>query len=147
VSAHKIEFYFAAPGPLRALAAESRRLAELQQVFLKTAPPALAQSCRVSALRGDTLVLLADNASVAAKLKQLTARLLTSFRKQGLKATSIQIRVQVDRPWAPAPVRPKRSKLSAEAVENLEKLAEALEDSPLKQALYTMAANQKKPDS
>src|SRR5208282_567275 len=143
MSAHKIDFYLTAANPLRALAVEVRQLDELQQAFLKAAPPALTQNCHVGALRGDILVLLADNAAVAAKLKQLTARLLTSFRKQGFKATSIQIRVQVDRPWAsPATPRPKR--LSPETIENFEKLAGEIEDSPLKRALSTMVTNQRK---
>jgi len=141
---HKIDFYFTAANPLRALAAEARQLTELQQALLKAAPPALAQSCRVSAVRGDILILLADNAAVASKLKQLTTRLLTSFRKQGFKATSIQIRVQVERPWASPAPEPRQKKLSAETLENLEKLAKEIEDSPLKQALSTMATNQRK---
>ena len=143
--ARKLDFYFSAAEPLRVLSAEARRLAEWQQAFLKAAPPVLTQSCRVGALRGDILILLADNAAVASKLRQLAPRLLTSFRKQGFKATSIQIRVQVDRRWAPA-AKPGQRKLSAETLENLEKLAEGLEDSPLKRALRTMATNQKKPD-
>jgi hypothetical protein len=143
VPAHKIDFYLTAANPLRALAAEVRHLTELQQTFLKAAPPALTQSCRVGALRGDILILLADNAAIAAKLKQLTARLLTSFRNQGFKATSIQIRVQVDRPWAD-PAAPRSKRLSPETIENFEKLAGELEDSPLKRALSTMAINQKK---
>jgi len=143
VPARKLDFYFSTAEPLRVLSAEARRLAEWQQAFLKAAPPALTQSCRVGALRGDILILLADNAAVASKLRQLAPRLLTSFRKQGFKATSIQIRVQVDRRWAPrAPARARR--LSAETIESFRKLAEELEDSPLKQALYTMTMNQKR---
>ncbi len=144
MSAHKIDFYLTAAHPLRALAVEVRHLTELQQAFLKAAPPALTQNCHVGALRGDILVLLADNAAVAAKLKQLTARLLTSFRKQGFKATSIQIRVQVDRPWAPRTPATQHRQLSPKVIENLENLAGELEDSPLKRALTTMATNQRK---
>ncbi len=141
--AHKLDFYLTAAIPLRALAVEARQIAELQQAFLKAAPPTLTQNCHVGALRGDILILLADNAAVAAKLKQLTTRLLTSFRKQGFKATSIQIRVQVDRPRAP-PAAPRSKRLSPETIENFEKLANELEDSPLKRALSTMTTNQKK---
>jgi len=143
VPARKLDFYFSTADPLRMISAEVRRLAEWQQAFLKAAPPGLAQSCRVGALRGDILILLADNAAIAMKLKQLAPRLLTSFRKQGFKATSIQIRVQVDRPWAP-PAAPRSKRLSPETIENFEKLANELEDSPLKRALSTMAINQKK---
>src|SRR5271156_3558943 len=144
--AHKINFYLTAANPLRAFAIEARSLDELQQAVLKAPPPALTQNCHIGALRGDILVLLADNGAVAAKLKQLTPRLLTSFRKQGFKATSIQIRVQVDRPWAPRTPATQQRKLSPKVIENLEKLAGELEDSPLKRALITMATNQKKQD-
>jgi hypothetical protein len=104
----------------------------------------LTQACCVKQLRDGTLTLLAENAAIAAKLKQLAARLLDSYQKQRCEVTAIRIEVQVrEAAAAPATARePKR--LSIETIENLEKLAEGLEDSPLKQALTTMAARQRR---
>jgi hypothetical protein len=128
---------------LQTLAAEVRQLSELQQVIQAALPARLAQTCRVSALRGDILFLLAENGAVAAKLKQLTPRLLTSFQKQRFKVTGIQIRVQVEGAWPPANPKPLKSQLSIESIEHLEKLAAELEDSPLKLAVARMAATQR----
>ena len=144
MAAHKIDYYLNSSDSLRALAHQARRIAELQQVFLKTAPPPLTQACCVKQLRAGTLVLLAGNAAIAAQLKQLVPRLLTAYGKQGFEITSIRVEVQVMEA-APHPVRKSETKrLSVESIKNLESLAATLDDSPLKQALTNMAARQRK---
>jgi hypothetical protein len=141
--AHKIDFYLNSSNSLRQLADEARRIAELQRVFLKTAPPPLTQACCVRQLRAGTLFLLAENAAIAAKLKQLLPRLLTSYQKLGWQVTSIRVEVQV-RGAAPEAATTRATKqLSTESIENLERLAARLEDSPLKQALTNMVAHQR----
>ena len=141
--AHKIDFYLNSSSSLRALAKEARHIAELQQVFLKISPQPLNQACCVKQLRAGTLFLSAENAAIAAKLKQLAPRLLTAYEKQGFEITSIRVEVQV-REAAPG-AAPKRApkRLSVETIENLERLAAQLEDSPLKQALTNLAARQR----
>lgn len=141
--ARKIDFYFNSSDSLRSLAREARRLAELQQVFLNIAPPALTPACRVKLLRAGTLFLLAENAAVAAKLKQLAPRLLKAYRQQGFEVTSIRMEVQVMRPRPDAAPKSGRKRLSAESIEKLELLAAGLDDSPLKQALARLAARQR----
>ena len=89
--AHKIDFYLNSSNSLRRLADAARRIAELQQVFLKIAPQPLTQACCVKQLRAGTLFLLAENAAVAAKLKQLAPRLLTAYEKLGCEVTSIKV--------------------------------------------------------
>jgi hypothetical protein len=141
--AHKIDFYLNSSNSLRQLADEARRIAELQQVFLKIAPQPLTQACCVKQLRAGTLFLLAENAAIAAKVKQLFPRLLTSYQKQGVEVTSIRVEVQV-KETAPQPVAGRaRTRLSIETIDNLERLAAGLEDSPLKQALTNMVAHQR----
>ena len=142
--ARRINFYLNTSDRLRSLTHEARRNAELHQVLVNIAPLELTQACRVKQLRDGTLTLLAENAAIAAKLKQLAARLLVAYQKQRCEVTSIRIEVQV-REAVAAPVAARESKrLSIETIENLEKLAEGLEDSPLKQALTTLAARQRK---
>lgn len=141
--AHKIDFYLNSSNSLRQLADEARRIAELQQVFLKIAPSPLAQACGVKQLRAGTLFLLAENAAIAAKVKQLFPRLLTFYQKLGWQVTAIRIEVQVTE-TAPQPVAERsRTRLSIETIDNLERLAASLEDSPLKQALTNMVAHQR----
>ena len=143
MAAHKIDFYLNSSDRLRSLAHAARRIAELQQVFLNIAPRPLAQACCVKQLRAGTLFLLAENAAIAAKLKQLAPRLLTAYQKQGVEVTSIRIEVQVREtsPHSSTERAPKH--LSAESIEHLERLAARLDDSPLKRALTDLAARQR----
>jgi len=141
--AHKIDFYLNSSNSLRQLANEARRIAELQQVFLKIAPQPLTQACCVKQLRAGTLFLLAENAAIAAKVKQLFPRLLTIYQKLGWQVTSIRVEVQV-KETPPQPVTGcARARLSIETIDNLERLAAGLEDTPLKQALTNMVAHQR----
>jgi hypothetical protein len=141
--ARPLSFYLNSSDRLRSLSQEARRNTELNQILLSNAPPELTQACRVKQLRDGTLTLLAENSAVAAKLKQLAARLLIAYQKQRSEITSIRIEVQVKE----GSVRPDKhrpdKRLSIDAIENLEKLANGLDDSPLKQALTQMAARQR----
>ena len=82
-------------GDMKLGANRRRQIAELDRVLAQAAPEGLTQACRVKQLRDGTLTLWADNAAVAAKLKQLTARLLAAYRKLRSEVTSIRIEVQV----------------------------------------------------
>ena len=144
MSARKINFYLNTSDRLRSLTHEARRNAELHQVLVNIAPLELTQACRVKQLRDGTLTLLAENAAIAAKLKQLAARLLVAYQKQRCEVTSIRIEVQVREAIAAPAATHELKRLSLETIENLEKLAGGLEDSPLKQALTTMAARHRK---
>ena len=141
--ARRINFYLNTSDRLRSLTRDVQRNAGLHQILVDTAPPELTQACCVKQLRDGTLTLLAENAAIAAKLKQLAARLLVAYQKQRCEVTSIRIEVQVrEAADAPQPARePKR--LSIETIENLDKLASQLDDSPLKQALTTLAGRQR----
>lgn len=141
--AHRINFYLNTSDRLRSLTREARDNAELHQVLVNIAPPELTQACCVKQLRDGTLTLLAENAAIAAKLKQLVARLLVSYQKQRCEITSIRIEVQVREAAAKSVSERQVKRLSIETIESLEKLAGDLEDSPLKQALTTMAARQR----
>jgi len=103
----------------------------------------LTQACCVKQLRDGTLTLLAENAAIAAKLKQLAARLLVAYQKQRCEVTSIRIEVQVKEAADAAPPAREPKRLSIETIENLDKLASQLDDSPLKQALTTLAGRQR----
>lgn len=143
--ARRINFYLNSSDRLRALTHEAQRNAELHQVLLDIAPPELTQACCVKQLRDGTLTLLAGNAAIAAKLKQLASRLLASYRKQRSEITSIRIEVQVrEAPVPPAEIEAKR--LSVDTIKNLDDLASGLDESPLKQALTTLANRQRRRD-
>ena len=141
--AHRIDFYLGSSDSLRSLTRAAQRIAELQRVLLDNAPPALTRHCRVKQLRDGTLTLLAENAAIAAKLKQLAARLLTSYQKQRWQVTAIRIEVQVTQTAPDLAQKPNSRRLSIETVKNLERLAAEIDDDALKQALMRMATRQR----
>lgn len=135
--AHKIGSWLAS-GELRMLADKARRLTELQQVFFDSAPPLLAQASRVKNYRAGTLFLLADNAAVATKLKQLAPRLLVNIQKREAEVTGIRVEVQVKGSACETPSKLKNSSLTVDSIEYFRKLSEAVPDSPLKSALTNL---------
>ena len=144
MTAHKIDFYLDSSSSLRALTGAARRVSELQQIFLKAAPQPLAQACRVKQLRGGTLVLLAENAAIAAKLRQLAPRLLATYVQQASEVTAIKVEVQVSGGTPPQPSgRRQPEALSLDSIKSLEELAAGLEDTPLKEAINRLAARQR----
>ena len=145
MSARKIDFYLASTDSLRSLTQAAQRNAELHQILVNIAPLELTQACCVKQLRDGTLTLLAENAAIAAKLKQLAARLLATYQKQRWQITSIRIEVQVrEAPDEPAKKRAPKQLLSIETIDKLDQLTRQLDDSPLKQALTNLAANQRR---
>ena len=123
---------------LRSLSSKAQYLTELQQVFFDSAPPALAQASRVSNYRAGTLFLLADNAAVAAKLKQLAPRLLANIRERVPEITGIRVEVQVKEAAGKFQASSQKRPLGAETIENFRKLSEAIPESSLKSALTNL---------
>ena len=138
--ARKLDFYLNSAEPLRKLAQAARQLDELQQILAANAPLELTQACRVKQLRDGTLVLAAANSAIATQLKHLSPRLLASYQKQGRQVTSIRIEVQVTNPSPRPPPISAKPPLSIETIENISKLADQLDASPLKDALNRLAS-------
>ena len=131
----KIGTLLTAPGELKALSGKAQRLLRLQQEFHDAAPPALAGATRVKNYREGTLVISADNAAVAAKLRQLTPRLLVIIRKNQPEVTGIQVVVQVRKSQNEGRAKSGKKALSIESIEKFRALSEGVADSPLKAAI------------
>jgi hypothetical protein len=140
VPVQKIGDVLAHSGNLTALAQRARRLSDLQQLLLEATPSALAAASRVTNLKAGTLVVLADNAAVAAKLRQLAPRLLKHVQKQQNEVTGIRVDVQVKTHKIKAEDEVTKHPLPPEAIKDLGGLAEALPASPLKSALVRLLA-------
>lgn len=118
---------------LQALNRELRQLAALQNALAELLPGGLATSASVALLKAGELFLVADNGASAAKLKQMTPRLLTSLRERGYDITGIRLRVQVRIRDNPLPQ--KQISLSSAARQAIDSLSERIRPSPLKDAL------------
>lgn len=131
---------------LSALHKNTRRLLMLQKAYVDFTPVELASASRVGYRRADTLYLLADNAAVAAKLKQLLPRLLPKFQKLEPQVTVIRVELQVKtRGGAPAG-RSRDAALSLENIKHFEDLAKQVSDPRLRSALAGFGKKRVKPD-
>ena len=140
---HKIGDVIATSDTLKALARQAQRLKDLQHLLFEAIPPALAAASRVTNLRSGTLILSADNAAVAAKLRQLTPRLLLHVREQATEVTGIRVDVQVKPHKIKAEDEVTKHSLPPDAIQKIESLSDALPPSPLKSALARLAAHRR----
>jgi hypothetical protein len=148
VPVQKIGDVIASSGDLKALARQAQRLRELQLCFLETTPSALARASRVANLKTGTLLILADNAAVAAKLRQLAPRLLLHFKEREKEVTGIRVEVQVKPHKIKAEDDVTGRSLPPDAIKDFSALSDALPASPLKSALARLVARRRsaKPD-
>ena len=123
---------------LKALSALTRRLRDLQTLYFRSAPRELAGSSRVKSYRAGTLYVAANNAAVAAKLKQLAPTVLASLRKTEAEITGIRIEVQVSGARSEGRERPRKKLLTPDAVQEFHALANRVSDGSLKSALQIL---------
>ena len=126
---------------LKALAEKARHLADWQKRYADSAPPALARASRVAGFRSGALLLWTDNAAVAAKLKQLTPRLMTAMNKQANEVTSIRVQVQPARITKALEKRAAKPGLPPRVLAHFVRLSETVPDSALRTALQSLIAH------
>src|SRR5262249_19886648 len=144
MAAHKIGEFLTVSGGLKELSREAHRLAEVEQLLFEAVPRALAKAARLKSFRAGILVLSADNAAVAAKLRQLVPWLSVHVRKRNLEVSETRVEVHPAPPErAPPKGSGKRPRATA-AITNFQSLAAGLRDSPLKDALTRLVQRHKK---
>jgi hypothetical protein len=121
---------------LQSLSRELQQLAALQCALAEMLPADLASSANVALLKAGELILAADNGAVAAKLKLMAPRLLTTLRQRGYDITGIRLQVQVRIRDNPLPR--KQISLSPAARDAIDTLSEQISPSPLQDALKRM---------
>jgi len=148
MAARKINFYL---GSLR-LAPEHQRLfshteklTAMQQVFMKIAPPQLAQRCALGAFVEGDLTIYAGSGAIAAKLRQMLPSLLLKFRARGYEVTAIRIAVQANyNSITDTQKVAKRLEIGQAGLESLSDLVSALPASPLRTAVAHLLKRQAK---
>jgi hypothetical protein len=131
---------------LKALSARVRRLEQLQKLYLGSAPRDLASASRVKSFRAGTLVISADNAPVAAKLRQLAPSLTSALHETAGEITKIRIEVQVSGRAGAGGRRGGKRALSPETVDEFQALADRVADEQLKSALTRLVRRHSKPN-
>ena len=135
---------------LKPLTQRLAHIKRLQRRYRSIAPERLCEASRVCAIDGTTVVICADSGAVAAALRHLAPRILEDLRRAAAansskhprdqELTSIRIEVQVK-------IREPKPRVHARAempIVKLEKVADSLAQSPLKDALQRMSRERRK---
>jgi len=133
---HTLGNLLSATSELKALQAHTRRIQELQNLYLRITPGGLASASRVTSCRAGTLYVATEDPAVAAKLKQLTPRMIAAFQKLGAQVNSVRIEVQMTG-FANARHSPKAT-LPTRALEEFGSLAKRVKNDALKSALVRL---------
>jgi hypothetical protein len=134
---HRLKAFLASNTELRHLSSKAEQLTTLQRHFDNIVPPSLKNSSYVLQVNRQAVIIAATNGAAAAKLRQMTAELISLFQARGCEVTGIQIKVQVSTTAPTIPSEPR--KLGKPARDALNELGENLADSPLKTALRRLA--------
>lgn len=141
----KINSLFNANSELDALAERLQSHQTLAALWQNAAPKQLAESSKAIKLINGQLVILADSAIIANKIKLTQASLLMQIDNlqqnvrqfSACKVTAIAVKVQVNARAKPIAKPPRM--LSANAATHLKDLAQHLGDSPLATKLKSLA--------
>jgi len=126
---------------LEAIRVRAARYAAMQQIISATLPKSLSRQILVGYERRQTLVLLANNGMVAAKLRHNLPRVLLTIRKRFPEVTAIQIEVQLVHDSTAR--RPPQRRIGTTGLGSLAKLAAALPDGDLRAALTALVQRQR----
>lgn len=130
---------------LAPLAERLKRIERLQERYRTVVPGPLAAASRVCAIEGTTVVVCATGGTIAAALRQIAPRLLLALRQAAADSkhpedqhfTEIRIEVQVAEPVRKTRVVGR----GPMPRQQLADLAGTLADSPLKETLERLAAD------
>ena len=120
---------------LKAVSARTRRLRELQKLYSESAPGELAKASRVKGYRDGILLVAAENAATAAKLRQMVPTLLTRISKSEPEVNGIRIGVQVGGRAQAARTQQQKNVLTTDALKKFDALAKRVGDEDLRSAL------------
>jgi hypothetical protein len=124
---------------LKAYLQKAEYLINLQAHLQRATPPALGAFCQVAGLVFGTLTVIAANATVAAKLRQLAPEILNLLKNQGCEVSGLLVKVQVSYTVAPVVHPPRR--LSGVAQNTLSQFGNRLPDSALRNTLLKIVKN------
>lgn len=139
-----------ASSELAALRVKTQRLMALQRAYVACVDctpvgfAELIKASRVGYLQAGTLYILADNAAVAAKLRQLLPRLLPLFQKLETEVTGIRVDVQPKNPWVSPPPNPRKGELPVDYIEKFNDIAKTIVNPELKSAVTKLVRNRAK---
>lgn len=132
---------------LRRLVQRARRLHALTIALRGLLPATLRDHCAVGAFHDRTLVVCADSAAWASKLRFHAPTLVTQLRELPELRDIAQVRIKVAPPRPPGGMtsRERRPMMSVAGANIIEGCAQAVDDVALKEALQRLASRGKRP--
>jgi hypothetical protein len=131
----KIDRILSVDAELQPLISKARDLRALRGLVENFLPPDLARQARVANFRDGELVLLATNASAAAKLRLLAGPLSAYLSERRWQVNSVALRVQPNASRGEAAAVQKSVHLSTHTIESLRALHSRMAASPAREAL------------
>lgn len=138
--ARSFDFLIKKDKGLAKLVGEAHSMLRLDSLFQRLLPDALRGQCQVASLRDGRLLVFADQAAVATRLRFLEGGLKPKLNDAGWPV--LQIRVKIGRPLGPA-ARENHLVIGESGLHALEEAAESLEDEGLKAALAQLVKHQR----
>jgi hypothetical protein len=138
MSAKAIKIILEDAPEVRALTEQSRRLLHLQRRLQANLPASVAPHVGVGGLNAGTLTITTASGATAAKLRQLTPRLLARLQSEDREVNALKVLVQVT--VAQKQLPRKKVFLSESARDALLTLSSRLESEPLRTAVARLAS-------
>ncbi len=113
-------------------------LEDLQSKFLKNIPNGIRSNVKVKNRIGETLIIEAESNTIAHKIKMTSSTILNKFNNDNslkFKKIKIQIAIQNSIP------KKEKNKTSISSMDNMKKLSNKIDNSPLKTYLKKIFKN------
>jgi len=132
------------------LLARANQLNKIRQAIARAdvIPAPINKHYKLGSLSQGTLIILAENASVATKLKHISPSILSKIQQWGWKITTIKIKLQKPDLNSSCNInsnqttefckRPAQKRLSQSGIESLNHLAQTLPESELKRSIHAL---------
>jgi hypothetical protein len=129
---------------LKAICMQLTEIAALDARLQRSLPAEMARRVRLSSIQGNFVYLAVTGSPVAARLRMMTARLLRSLRE--VEPSLAEIRIVVEMQSRRVPRRSVGIRIGSRAAESLDRLAGALPEGALRQAIEKLLAGQRGSD-
>jgi hypothetical protein len=138
----KLDRILSADRELQPVVEKARNLRALGGLVDGFLPVDLARQVRVANFREGTLVVIAENSAVAAKLRLLAPALSRFLVSQRWQVSSVSLRVQPNSAQKLAFAQQKTAHFSTHTIDSLRRLEERMRASPARDALARLLARQ-----
>tara|TARA_B100000902_G_scaffold180665_1_gene173635 strand:+ start:476 stop:886 length:411 start_codon:yes stop_codon:yes gene_type:complete len=113
-------------------------LEALQNKFLKNIPNEIRSNIKVKNKIGETLIIEAASNSIAHKIKMTSSTILNKFNNDNsLNFKKIKVQIAIQNPIS----KKEKKKTSISSIDNMKKLSNKIDDSPLKTYLKKIFKN------